>query len=178
MIQLNPNEKILIVLHRHWLVLFGKLVVCVFLALVPFLALGILAASNIQVVLSGNIILFAFSVYMMIIALIMFLFWMDYYFDIWIITTERIIDIEQRGLFNREVSEFMLMHVEDVTIEIPGILATLMKFGNIMIQTAGENSFKISQVPRVYEAKNIILQYSMAHNNHTQHGRTQQMETN
>ncbi len=165
MIQLSPNEKVLLVLHKHWIILFSKIVVFTFLLLVPFIGTGLFAYAEIPIPFATTTVLFGFLVYTMIIVLMIFLVWMDYYFDTWIITTQRIIDIEQRGLFNREMSEFMLIHVEDVTIEIPGIIATLMKFGNITIQTAGEQSFQIRQVPRIYEAKNIILQHSMAQHN-------------
>ena len=96
----------------------------------------------------------------MIISLFLFMFWVDYYLDMWVITSERIIDIEQKGLFRREISEFMLDKVQDITVEIPDIMATLLKYGNINIQTAGEKSFTIKQIPKIYEAKNLILDYS------------------
>jgi hypothetical protein len=167
MIQLNPNEKILLVLHKHWVVVLGKALVFLLLVIAPLVGITLLSSSSFQITIPVSVVVFSFCVYLMVLVLLMFLFWLDYYFDVWIITTERIIDIEQYGLFHREVSEFMLIHVEDVSIEIPGILATFMKFGTITIQTAGEESFKITQVPRIYEAKNLILQYSMVHNNHT-----------
>ena len=89
-----------------------------------------------------------------------FVLWTDYYLDVWLITTERLIDIQQRGLFDRTISELSLNNVQDVTIEIRGIIPTLLKFGNLKVQTASESTFTINDAPRLYEAKELILRYS------------------
>ncbi|OGF61700.1 hypothetical protein A2662_02300 [Candidatus Giovannonibacteria bacterium RIFCSPHIGHO2_01_FULL_45_33] len=165
MIHLNQNEKILMVLHRHWIVIVSRFLAGAFLALLPLIVVpGILALDSMQKVVqldnAGAAILFFQVIYLMIISLFLFMFWVDYYLDMWVITSERIIDIEQKGLFRREISEFMLDKVQDITVEIPDIMATLLKYGNINIQTAGEKSFTIKQIPKIYEAKNLILDYS------------------
>ena len=103
----------------------------------------------------------------MVLLTFLFYFWADYYLDMWIITTERIIDINQLGLFSREISEIPLRHVQDVTIEVHGIIETFLKFGTIKIQTAGEREFTIDTVPRLYEAKDLILKYSREQNGGT-----------
>ncbi len=157
MIHLDQNEKIIMIIHRHWIVLLGKVLAGFFLLLFPFIAIPFIP--NVATIAIAPI-LFFFILYLMIIILLFFIFWFNYYFDAWIITTERIVDINQRGLFNREISEFMLDHVQDVVIDIPGMIATLLKFGDIAIQTAGDKSFTIHQVPNVYEIKNVILDYS------------------
>jgi len=159
MIHLGENEKILLVLHRHWIVIVGKFVASAFLAILPILAIPLILASNIITVpeSAGPIILFFSVIYLMILAMLLFIFWIDYYLDMWIITSERIIDIEQTGLFRRQISEFMLDKVQDITVEIPDMVATFLKYGNLVIQTAGEKSFEIKQIHNVYEAKNTIL---------------------
>ena len=164
MIHLSPNEKILMVLHRHWIVIGSKILVGLVLILLPSLALPYFPAVGELLGSSQVILWFFFVIYLMAVAVILFIFWIDYYLDVWIITSERIVDINQRGLFNREVSEFMLDKVQDITVEIPNMLATMLKFGNIIIQTAGENSFSIKQIPNVYEAKNLILDYAKKQN--------------
>lgn len=113
---------------------------------------------------------FFLALYMIILFLTLFLFWMDYYLDMWIITDRRIIAVEQKGLFRREIAEILLPRVQDVTLEISGIIETFLKFGTIRIQTAGEREFTIDNIPRLYEIKDIILKYSNV--------RTQQVDTN
>src|SRR3989344_7930355 len=107
MIHLNQNEKILMILHRPWIVIVGKFAAGVFLAALPLLIIPIILASGFVSVPDGYgpLVLFFAVIYLMIIMLLMFIFWIDYYLDMWIITSERIIDIEQSGLFRREISE-------------------------------------------------------------------------
>jgi uncharacterized membrane protein YdbT with pleckstrin-like domain len=88
-----------------------------------------------------------------------FILWLDYYLDAWIVTNERIINIEQRGFFNREISELKLTKIQDVTSEIIGVIPTLLDYGNIYVQTAGEKErFAFCQIPHPNRVKNIIVQ--------------------
>ena len=172
MIHLSQNEKILMVLHRHWIVIFGKFTLGVFLLLVPFFVLPVAFSFGEAFGTLFSFIEFLSVAYLMIVILLMLIFWMDYYLDVWIITSERIVDIEQKGLFNREISEFTLDKVQDITVKVPNMMATFLKYGDLVIQTAGEMSFEIKQIPNFYEAKNLILDYSKKNE------RTQQVGAN
>ena len=157
MITLYPNEKILLVVHRHWIVFFLKLCLAGFLILAPIAISAFLFNTG---AISGETMLyvrFLAITYVMILSLITFLFWMDFYFDIWIITNERVIDVEQHGLFRRETSEFGIDKIQDITVEVPNMVATFLKYGNLRIQTAGERSFAIKDVPNIYEIKKVIM---------------------
>ncbi len=176
MLHLSENEKVLMVIHRHWIVIFWKFLIAFVLAIIPLIAAPVLLSNQ-----SFNIsdtaipyIEFFLIVYLMIILLVSFILWSDYYLDIWIITSERIVDINQKGLFNREVSEFMLDKVQDVSVEVPNMLATMMKYGNLRIQTAGDRTFEIEEIPNLYEAKNLIMDYAKNQNNVG----TQQVDSN
>ncbi|QQG42687.1 MAG: PH domain-containing protein [Candidatus Giovannonibacteria bacterium] len=164
MIHLSQNEKVLMVLHRHWIVIVLKFLIGVILLILPAAAAPFFPAAEAAGGISQVVLWFFALIYLLIIMAVMFFFWIDYYLDVWIITSERIVDINQKGLFNRDVSEFMLDKVQDITIEIPNMAASLLRYGNIIIQTAGERSFAIKQVPRIYEAKNLILDYAKKQN--------------
>lgn len=66
-----------------------------------------------------------------------FIVWTDYYLDVLILTNKKIVDVEQRGLFAREVSSLPLEKIQDVTVSTRGLLATFFHFGDLKIQTAG-----------------------------------------
>ena len=52
------------------------------------------------------------------------------------ITTHRLIDVAQRSLFHRVVSEISYNEVEDISVSIRGLWGTLFKFGDVRVQTA------------------------------------------
>lgn len=164
MLKLNENEKILIIIRKHWFVMARTVGVFVVLLLLPPVVLTLLpyATENFDPATVEPLTNFFLSLYIMTLLVFLFLLWMDYYLDMWIITNERIIDVEQRGLFNRQVSEIPLQHVQDVTLEVRGIIETFLKFGTIRIQTAGEREFRIEFVPNLYEAKDLILKHTTA----------------
>jgi len=106
-----------------------------------------------------DLILWGASLLTLLIVLQYFIAFMNYYLDVWVVTTKRVLEIEQHGLFNREYSEFTLDRVQDVSIETKGMLSTFLKFADIHIQTAGTNrDFYFRQVPHADQAKDAILQ--------------------
>lgn len=65
----------------------------------------------------------------------MFYHWIGWYYSLYIVTNERIVDIKQRGFFNRRVSETGLDMISSVNYHINGFQAVLFQFGDINIQT-------------------------------------------
>lgn len=75
-----------------------------------------------------------------------------------IITSKNVTQVFQRGLFSRQVSELSMANVEDVTAEQRGILAHIFGYGEIRIETAGEqNNFHFVYCPNPdYYGKMIL----------------------
>lgn len=162
MLKLNSDEKILLIVHKHWFVMLGTVVSGAVLLAFPFVIKALLPfiAKILDPRLLSPLENLFLSLYGMVLLLFLFLAWMDYYLDMWIVTTHRIIDVEQLGLFSRQISEIPLEHIQDVTLEVRGIIPTFLKFGTIRIQTAGEREFTMHMVPRLYEIKDAILVYA------------------
>lgn len=75
-----------------------------------------------------------------------------------IVTDINITQILQYGLFNRKVSQLNLINVEDVTSVQKGILSTLFGFGELKIETAGEQAnFHFTYCPKSSYYANVIL---------------------
>ena len=172
MITLHAEERVIVALHRHWIVVAQKMTLIVFLLASALAFFVVVPFLNLDPALAP-FIFYLFLLYLLIVLLVAFILWMDYYLDVWIVTTERIIDVNQIGMFRREVSEFPLYNIQDVTIEIPGFVATLFRYGTIRIQTAGSKSFSASEIPNVERVKNIILEE--VRKSKPDHGRTFQM---
>lgn len=162
MLHLFPQETILLVMRRHWVVFLGPTIIFIILLIAPPLAIVVgprffPALGEPEVALIVN---FFLALYVLGLLAYLLVLWIAYYLDVWIITDQRLIDIEQHGLFHREISEIAMDRVQDVTIEIPGFIPTLLQFGNIKIRTASQGEFTISDVPDYYRAKDLILKYS------------------
>lgn len=68
-------------------------------------------------------------------ALVMLPSWIGWYFSVFIVTDQRLIQITQKGLFNRSVIDMRLNQIQMVNYEIAGLQETLLGFGTIMMQT-------------------------------------------
>lgn len=55
-----------------------------------------------------------------------------------LITDKNLVLVTQRSLFNRKISRLSMSNVEDVNVEQRGILPSILNYGTLTIQTAGE----------------------------------------
>lgn len=77
---------------------------------------------------------------------------------LYILTNQRLIIIEQNGLFSRKITESELDKIQNVTIEVNGLMRTLLNFGNIKITTAGIDPVMfLSNVESPYEIQQKIV---------------------
>ena len=61
--------------------------------------------------------------------------WISWHFSVFIITTQRLIQITQKGFFHRSVVDMGLRQIQMVNYEIAGLEQTLLGFGTIKMQT-------------------------------------------
>ena len=52
-------------------------------------------------------------------------------------TNLHIIDIDQKGLWHREISTVQLQKVQDISSKTEGIIASILNYGELEIQSAG-----------------------------------------
>ena len=73
---------------------------------------------------------------------------LGWYFDVYIITNHRVIDIDFINLLTKKFSEADLNRIQDVTSEVSGVSQTMFNYGNVLIQTAAEiNEIHFEKVP-------------------------------
>lgn len=170
-LNLHPDEKILFVIRHHWagfLGIFGLfLAMGVFPALIIFVARLILADQLGQYL---TILVEALSGYYLFLLTFLFGSWLDFYYDIIFITSERLLNINQKGLLSREVSELSLQQVQDVSTQMDGVLQSYFNYGTIIVETAGEGTsetrvkhglqgyFSINAIPDPNRIARVILE--------------------
>jgi hypothetical protein len=155
----KPNEKIILLIRPHKFIICIKLLFWALLALLP--PIPYLLFKDFDTAINNPF----FSTFIMVFLGIYYLFiWLfilsnfvDYFLDIWIVTSERIINIEQKQLFSRTTSEQELSKIQDITAEVIGMIPTFLNYGNVYVQTAAEKErFIFRQVPTPLEIKRKI----------------------
>ncbi len=63
-----------------------------------------------------------------------------YAFNALVITSERVVDLDQRGVFHRTVSDAAYTRIQDVSFSIKGIRQTVFRYGTVAIETAGSSA--------------------------------------
>lgn len=153
----EPHEEVVIFLRRHWIDFLKIVIYTVLLVSVPIivmLALQLLGAELLDSPTLQPLIAITVPAYLLIVFAITITEITDYWLDTWIVTTERIIDIKQSGLFNRHVSEVHLHQIQDITSETSGILETFITYGDVYIQTAGNRErFQFINIDNPNEVK-------------------------
>jgi len=157
---LKDNEDILLVVHRHWFDILSQLVLILVMLMIILGSVFYLPEilSSFDTPFAQSLFLFFLSLFAVITWLTGFIIWIDYYFDVWVVTSKRIININQIGLFSRQVSEMEMEKVQDVSTKVNGVIATFLNYGDVLIQTAGEIPlFQFRKVPNPYAIKDLLM---------------------
>lgn len=137
----KPHEKIIFQMRSHWIMFLAELMLLVVLAVLPvglYYVFTDVWPSLLVGTISKPLMVLATSSYYLMLWLFFITKFIDYYLDVYLVTNDRVLDVSQKGMFSRTVSELDLARVQDVTSEVHGILRSILNFGNVYIQTAGE----------------------------------------
>lgn len=154
----RPDEKVLTIARPHWLTLLPAILVTGLLAIVPFIIFVAIPAAGLEISGIGRAIaVAATSAYYLALVTYFFVRWIDFYLDIAIVTSDRIVDIDQNGLFRRTIDELDCKMIQDVSAAKHGLLQTLFNFGTVEIQTAGERrNFTFEGIPNPDHVQELV----------------------
>lgn len=163
-IALEPDEKIIATVRKHWFVIGTEIGVIVLFGLLPlFLLFGFMSLPSSSILapvfeLYFPYVLFGVASWLLLSTIAATTAWTHYYLDLWVITDRRIIVIDQVHFFNRKVSNFRLERLQDIKVSVTGIIPTLLNYGTIRAQTASaaESNFTSTGLPAPRELQALI----------------------
>jgi len=141
---MDNEEKVVLFLRRHWITNTGWILMAIILYLTPTV---ITTLSILDGIPSNYRFIFIMIWYLISTAYLIesFLTW---FFNVYIITDERIVDIDFYNLIYKEVSDANIDKIQDVTYKTGGVIRTLFNYGDVMVQTASEvPNFEFLAVP-------------------------------
>lgn len=152
------NEEIILLLRRHIITNLGW-----------FLFTGILSAVPL-VLTAFPIIDFLPARFKFIVIVMWYLFvfayflenFLSWYFNVYIITDERVVDVDFYNLAYKEISDAEVENIEDVTLVMGGAIQTIFNFGRVRIQTAGQvPELEFEQVPCPSKVIDVLKQLQL-----------------
>lgn len=154
------NEKIYLVVREHPVLLLLRLLLILFLFAIgvaaQFLAPTVLAEAIGET--GQAIISLVFNIYYLALLFGTLLVILFYYLSLQIITDMRMVDVDQRGLFKRMVTEIQIENVEEVSSKTHGFLATIFNYGHVLVQTSGSVAeFEFDNIAHPEQIKKLIL---------------------
>ena len=147
----EPKEKVYFILRKHPITNLGWISTTLILIIMPIAAMALSAKYGIDTfkyipAKYQAIVLMLWYLVTLFLAFESFLLW---YFNTYIITDKRVIDVDFTGLWSKRISEAPLDNVEDATYETTKFLHVLFDYGNIFMQTAAERTeFEFNSIPR------------------------------
>lgn len=147
------GENIILMLRQHPVTQGKWILISMFLAILPLLfdsinLLGFLPDTYQFAALLGW--------YMLLSGFVIesFLMW---FFNVYIVTDERIIDIDFSSLIHKNISSAKIDNIEDTTAGTGGFLAALFDYGSVTIQTAAQKrEFEFTGVPHPNRVTSLI----------------------
>lgn len=141
----HHEEKVLLLLRRHPVTQFGWMLVTLVLALLP----GLFSSVGLVDFLPIRFQLAAAVCWYLIVVGYAFESFLSWFYNVFIITDERIIDVDFYNLLFKNISAAKIENIEDVTQSAGGVLASVFNYGTIKVQTAGATTeFEFADVPQ------------------------------
>jgi len=147
--ELNPYEELIMVTRQHWIVL-ALPIIKTFLSVM------------IAILVAPKMIEFSWGAPVLLFWIIASIIYVVHEFMVWrlncyIITSQRIIDINQINLFRRIVAEVDLGNIQEAVYEINGFWETVFNFGTVKIKLATTQSMiALEYVSNPQEIRNIL----------------------
>lgn len=140
----EKNEPILLAVRAHWFTNFKWIATSLILIFVPIVVakLGIFSQLPLKYQLVSSLFWY------LIVFIYAFEKFLDWYFDVFVITDRRVVDIKFNNLLNKHFAEAELGVIQDISSSVQGIFGTFFNYGTILVQTASDiNQIVFINVP-------------------------------
>ena len=159
-IEFQPDERIILKVRKHWPILLKDTSSTIIAGMVPII-FGPILLSMFQVPpIYTGLVNFGFALWLLVVWMALAVLWTDYYLDLWIVTDRRIMNVDQRGLFDRNVSTWRMERVQEITVKTESFMQSFLNYGSIEIQTAGPSDeyATVRGIPNPEHVRDVIME--------------------
>lgn len=165
----NPREKVFVFLRAHLFTNIGWVTRSVLAAILPLAAIAFAQAISFDVRQVGIVTdLLGRQLYDRVLILVLINYYaliitnslrhfINWYYNIYIVTNERAIDYRFKVFVSYDIAEARIQNIEDVKEKSVGLLPSLFRYGDVILQTAAARSrIDFTSVPRPSDVRDII----------------------
>lgn len=145
----EDKEQIILLLRKHQITNMPWIIAAVLALLAPVAFFPLLSFLNpfSDMPVSYHLV-FSLFWYILTFSLVLVNF-MHWYFNVYILTDERVVDVDFYNLVHQEIASARISKIQDVTYKVNGVIRSLFNYGDVFIQTAGtEENFCFEAVPQ------------------------------
>lgn len=152
----EQDEKVLLFLRKSKIMNLPWIFATIILVFIPPL-LYPLRDSFFGFIPPASFLFVLLPLYYITVAMYAFVNFITWYYNVALITTKRVVDIDFHQLVMKDIAETKLTLVQDVSYRQVGVLENLFGFGHVLIQTAGQvENFEFYQLPQPARVVEVV----------------------
>jgi uncharacterized membrane protein YdbT with pleckstrin-like domain len=141
----DQREEVVLLLRRHPITNIGWIIIFVLMLFAP----AVLGSFPILGFMPDRFQFMAVVAWYLITTAYFLENFLDWFFNVNIITDERVMDFDFSNLIYKQVSDAKLDKIQDISYKMGGAVRTIFNYGDVVIQTASEiPNFEFEAVPR------------------------------
>ncbi len=150
----EKDEVIILFVRKHFFTNLNWILISVAVFFVPFL----LSIANLEFVEFPQRYFFISTLfYYLLLATYVFVNFITWFYNISFVTNRRIVDVDFSGIIYKNVAATKISQIEDVNYDQTGVFATFFNYGDVLVQTAGEQkNFDFQAAPKPGEIVHTI----------------------
>ena len=156
----EKREKVFLIIRRHPITVIATVLVAFlyFILGIFVMLLFVKQGESMGIEVTTGMIV---AMGLLNLAILVVNFWYAYvrwYFNIFMATNKRIVDVDFLNVLDTKWSEARLTNIEDVSITTPGFWSVFFDMGDLFVQTAAaETEFEIRHVPKPIKVQDVIM---------------------
>ncbi len=130
----EEDEKIILIVRQHPIVNVPWILATVILLLLPSIWDYLPWAG----MMPGRFVTMTIVLWYLLVTAFVFEKFLDWYFNVYIVTDERVVDIDFFGLIYKNMTVIKLDSIQEINYTQAGGIAAIFNYGDVFIQTAAE----------------------------------------
>jgi len=115
-----------------------------------------------RIALVGPLLSYTIVICVPVVIFYLYVGWYGWNRTLLLITNERVVFLEQRGLFQREMVECNMANIQQVSHHVDGLMHTICGFGNVILSSGGSaQPILIKDMPDPYAVQQEIQRASV-----------------